>query len=100
MSRRASDTFATPVEVYTYIHGGVHLHQMSRRTQVTLTDRQHLFLRDEASRTGLSLAELVRRAIDRTYRPHVRPHVKGVELSVGLWRRPDAAVAGRRAKPL
>jgi hypothetical protein len=69
---------------------------MSRRTQITLTDRQHDFLLDEKRRTGLPLAELVRRAIDSVYRPHVRPRVKGLELSVGVWRRPDAAVVGRR----
>jgi hypothetical protein len=79
---------------------GVHLHHVSRRTQVTLTDRQHAFLVGEAIRTGLSLAELVRRAVDRTYRPEVRPKIGGVEVSLGLWRRPDAAVAGRRPEPL
>jgi hypothetical protein len=72
---------------------------MSRRTQITLTDRQHSFLRDEANRTGLSLAELVRRAIDSAYRRHSRPTVSGFELSVGAWRRPDAAVVGRRGGP-
>jgi hypothetical protein len=73
---------------------------MSRRTQITLTDRQHNFLVDESVRTSLSLAELVRRAVDRTYRPEARPTVRGIELSVGLWRKPDAAVAGRRTKSL
>ena len=82
--------------MYTYINGNVHRHHMSRRTQVTLTDRQHDFLRYEAARTGLSMAELVRRAVDRTFRPHVRPKVGGVELSLGVWSRPDAAVIGRR----
>ena len=80
------------MEVYTSI--------MSRRTQITLTDRQHALLLDEAQRTGLSLAELIRRSVDRVYRPHVRPSVGGLELSVGVWRRPDAAVAGRRARTL
>lgn len=61
-----------------------------------LTDRQHAFLSSEAIRTGLSLAELVRRAIDTTYRPHAREKIHGYELSIGLWRRPDAAVVGRR----
>jgi hypothetical protein len=70
---------------------------MTRRTHVTLDDRQHAFLRDESARTGLSLAELVRRAIDYTYRPHVRPRVAGLHLSLGFWRRPDAAVVARRA---
>jgi hypothetical protein len=69
---------------------------MSRRTQVTLTDRQYAFLCDEATRTGLSMAELVRRALDTTFRPYARPKVGGIELSLGLWSRPDAAVVGRR----
>jgi hypothetical protein len=69
---------------------------VSRKTQITLTDRQHAFLHDEKARTGLSVAELVRRAIDGVYRPHQRPRVGGFEVSVGLWRRPDAAVVGRR----
>jgi hypothetical protein len=69
---------------------------MNRRTHIMLTDRQHAFLRSEAERTGLSLAELVRRAVDAAYRPHARPRIPGLELSVGIWRRPDAAVIGRR----
>ena len=69
---------------------------MSRKTQITLSDRQHAFLADEAGRSGLSMAELVRRAIDSTYRPHARPRVPGIEVSVGLWRRPDEALLGRR----
>jgi hypothetical protein len=69
---------------------------MSRRTQITLTDRQHAFLRHETLRTGLPMAELIRRAVDRVYRPQRRQRADGVELSVGLWRRPDAAVVGRR----
>ena len=72
---------------------------MSRRTQITLSDIQHACLVDESVRSGVSMAELIRRAIDKTYRPHVRPKVGGFELSVGLWQRPDAAVAGRRPKP-
>jgi hypothetical protein len=72
---------------------------MSRRTQVTLTDRQHALLLDESARSGLSLAELVRRAVDSVYRPHLRPRVRGFEVSVGMWREPDAAVVARRVKP-
>jgi hypothetical protein len=82
--------------VYTSTDGYIHLHHMSRRTQVTLTDRQHAFLVDESIRTDLSLAELVRRAIDRTYRPELRPRLRGYELSLGIWQRPDAAIIGRR----
>jgi hypothetical protein len=77
------------MEVYTYI-------TLSRRTQITLTDRQHALLLDEAMRSGLSLAELVRRAVDAVYRPKRRPRVAGLEVSVGVWARPDAAVVARR----
>jgi Ribbon-helix-helix protein, copG family len=69
---------------------------VSRRTQITLTDRQHALLRDEAARSGLSMAELVRRAVDRAYRPKSRPKLSGFEMSLALWREPDAAVFGRR----
>ena len=69
---------------------------MSRRTQITLSDRQHAYLVGESVRTGLSLAELVRRAIDGTYRPHSRHRVPRLEPSLGVWTRPDAAVVGRR----
>jgi hypothetical protein len=82
--------------VYTYTDGYRHLRRMSRKTQLTLTDRQHAFLLGESIRTGLSMAELMRRAIDRVYRPELRPKVPGLEISLGLWRRPDAAVIGRR----
>jgi hypothetical protein len=82
--------------VYTYINVYSHRHNMSRRTQIVLTDRQHAFLRDESARTGLSMAELIRRAVDTTFRPHARPKLRGLELSVGVWSRPDVAIAGRR----
>jgi hypothetical protein len=82
--------------VYTYGDGYRHRHHMSRKTQITLTDRQHAFLVGESQRTDLSLAELVRRAIDEVYRPELRPKIRGYELSLGLWQRPDAAVIGRR----
>ncbi len=44
------------------------------------------------------MAELTRRAIDATYLPYDRPRMGGFELSLGVWRRPDAAMAGRRVK--
>jgi hypothetical protein len=40
---------------------------MAHRMQITLDDRQYERLREEADRTGASIAELVRRAIDRAY---------------------------------
>lgn len=69
---------------------------MGRRTHVILSDRQHAFLLDEAARTGLSMGELVRRAIDATFRPHTRQQLHGYEVSLGVWKQPDAALAGRR----
>jgi hypothetical protein len=66
------------------------------RAQLMITYRQRAFLKDESARTGLSMCELVRRAIDATYRPHSRPRISGYEVSVGVWKRPDAAIVGRR----
>ncbi len=42
---------------------------MAHRTQVVLTDAQYARLLTESERTGLALAELVRRAIDLHYPP-------------------------------
>ena len=70
---------------------------MSRRTQFTLPDRQYELLRYESVRSSLSMAELVRRAIDSAYQPSRRPILCGYELSLGVWRQPDAAVVGRLA---
>ena len=72
---------------------------MSRKTQITLEDAQHELLKAEAALAGLSMAELIRRAVDQVYRPWVRPKVKGFEVNVSLWKRPDAAVVGRRVRP-
>jgi hypothetical protein len=70
---------------------------MRRRTQVFLTDEQYEFLHGEKARTGLSVATLVRRAIDETYKLEHRPRFMGWQASLGWWRHPDAAVVGRRA---
>ena len=40
---------------------------MSHRTQITLTDEQYSRLLGESGRTGLSLSELMRRAVDRAF---------------------------------
>jgi hypothetical protein len=82
--------------VYTSTDGYGRRCRVSRKTQLTVTDRQHAFLVGESLRTGLSMAELVRRAIDQVYRPELRPRIPGYELSLGFWKRPDAAVIGRR----
>jgi hypothetical protein len=69
---------------------------MSRRTQITLKDRQHRLLLEESVRSGLPMAELVRRAVDSVYRPKSRPKVAGLSFSAGVWRDADAALLGRR----
>lgn len=84
------------MSMYIYIDVDIPRHHMSRRMQITLSDRQHAFLVGESLRTDLAMAELIRRAIDRVYRPELRPKVRGYEVSLGLWERPDAAVIGRR----
>ncbi len=40
---------------------------MSHRTQITLTEEQYSRLLTLSGETGLSLSELMRRALDRTY---------------------------------
>ena len=67
---------------------------------VLLADSQHEFLRNESARSGLSMAELMRRALDATYPLPPRRQVGGFELNVGLWRRLDAAVTGRRLRKI
>jgi hypothetical protein len=56
---------------------------------------QWRLLKAESIRSSVPMAELHRRAIDKTYRPHYRPRLAGFELNLGVWRRPDAAVLGR-----
>jgi hypothetical protein len=72
---------------------------MSRSVHFTLTDGQHALLVTESIRTGLSMSELVRRALDSTYRPTLRPIVAGFTVNLGVTRGPDAALIGRLAKP-
>jgi hypothetical protein len=75
------------------IHG-----QVSMSIHVLLTEGQRDFLRNESARSGLSMGELVRRALDVAYPLPPRRQVGGFELSVGLWRRLDPAVTGRRLR--
>jgi hypothetical protein len=56
---------------------------MSHRFQVVLSDAQYAFLDAEADRSSVSIAELVRRAIDTAYGPYDggrRVHVISHEL--------------------
>ena len=68
---------------------------MAKHLHVLLSEEHYEFLRVESARTGLSMAELVRRGLDATYEILRRPKVRGVEFRLGLWRRPDAAAAAR-----
>jgi len=59
---------------------------MAHRTQVTLADEQYERLRAESRRSGLGLAELVRRAVDHVYGGN-RPAdiVRALDDSFGSW---------------
>ncbi len=74
-------------------HGG-----MAVDFHVLVRNDQYRLLLDESARSGLPMAELVRRALDAVYLPNRRPAARGVELSLGIWRRLDAAVTGRRLR--
>jgi type III secretory pathway component EscV len=59
---------------------------MSHRTQITLTDEQYSLLLDESDRTGLALAELVRRALVRCYGEiTANERVRVLRESAGVW---------------
>jgi len=42
---------------------------MSHRLQITLSNNQYAFLNSEADRSSVSMAELVRRALDTVFGP-------------------------------
>ena len=58
---------------------------MSHRTQITLTDAQYARLKRESERTGLGLAELIRRSLAATYRTHGTERSAALEESFGAW---------------
>jgi hypothetical protein len=63
---------------------------MSHRTQITLTDDQYDRLRTESERTGISLAELVRRAVDRSYGTTKHATlIQALDDSFGSWTNRD-----------
>jgi hypothetical protein len=59
---------------------------MAHRTQIILADEQYERLRAESRRSGLGLAELVRRAVDRVYGSN-RPEetLRALDASFGSW---------------
>ncbi|MCA1726199.1 MAG: ribbon-helix-helix domain-containing protein [Actinobacteria bacterium] len=55
---------------------------MARRTQITLEEDQYARLTALSRQSGLSMAELVRRAVDRTY----AGRGSALQSSFGAWR--------------
>ncbi|MPZ91964.1 MAG: ribbon-helix-helix domain-containing protein [Actinobacteria bacterium] len=59
---------------------------MARRTQITLSEAQYARLKDESERTGASLSELVRRAIEDSYGlPRMDDARSALQDSFGAW---------------
>jgi hypothetical protein len=56
---------------------------MSHRLQITVSDEQYEYLDEEADRSSLSIAELVRRALDTTYVLSGPPRVTVIEHTLG-----------------
>ncbi len=59
---------------------------MTHRTQITLNDDQYRMLQAISDETGLSMSELVRRALDRAY---VARDLAAIEQSFGVWKDRD-----------
>ncbi len=61
--------------------------QMSHRLQITLTDDQYRRLREESDRTGASLAELLRSAVNDVYPPlaPLDQRNKAFRAAFGAW---------------
>lgn len=59
---------------------------MRHRTQITLTDEQCERLIEESRRSGVGLAELVRRAVDDRYgKQHAHAVLDALDASFGGW---------------
>lgn len=60
---------------------------MSHRLQITLTDDQYRRLREESDRTGASLAELMRSAVNDVYPPvaSLEERIEGFKAGFGIW---------------
>jgi hypothetical protein len=64
---------------------------LAHRLHILLSRDQYLALDEEADRSGIAIAELIRRAIDTIYMPRSLPAVRQITHTVG--RRP-----GRRLR--
>lgn len=74
---------------------------MSHRTQLILEDEQYARLQAEAAVTGVSLAELVRRAVDHTYgRMSIEEKLAAVAAAFGLWLDRDETGVADLRRPL
>jgi hypothetical protein len=67
---------------------------MAHRFHIMLTDGQYEYLTRASERTSISVAELVRRAIDAKYPAGAAPSRR--EFTVAIWRRPTTSEGGRR----
>jgi hypothetical protein len=65
---------------------------MAHRIQITLTDAQYAFLDEEADRSSVSIAELIRRAVDTTYALAEPPRLRVIEHTTG--RRSGRSIEG------
>ena len=63
---------------------------MAHRLHIAISNQQYAFLNDEADRSSLSIAELVRRALDTVYGPRGERDV--IELMHTLGRRPGRRI--------
>jgi hypothetical protein len=59
---------------------------LAHRLQINISVSQYVFLSDEARRSSVSIAELIRRAIDTTYEPAGPGRVHAITHTLG--RRP------------
>jgi hypothetical protein len=63
---------------------------MARRTQITLSDSQYARLKEESERSGASLSELVRRAVEEAFGFRgSMGHRRGLDDSFGAWKERD-----------
>jgi hypothetical protein len=59
---------------------------MGHRTQITLSDAQYARLKEESKRTGASLSELIRRALEEAYQlPRLEDAQSALGDSFGAW---------------
>jgi hypothetical protein len=65
---------------------------MSHRLQITISNEQYTFLDEEADRSSISIAELVRRALDTTYALAEPPRMRVIEHTTG--RRSGRSIEG------